>query len=1396
MKKRNGKRILAGFLALLLVLTSFTWDFGGADVAKAEDAATAITATEDSLKINFEDINITELDNSGYTSTRFKSNEALVGEVNRKVSEHWFSGNGVDTLYGDADETTITGKNKGIKSNDITESDTRTIMYTPCSYEDFTVSAEIYYGAFSGIVIGEKNVYPTESNEASSVALFFDNGRIHVMGAVDCGSAKIMRGTKAGIANNGNKVGYKIFNNGSGDEISSKAGNVYTVNVKKTGNHLIVWYSGGTGLMTIKLTDAYKTGAIGIQSRAYDGDNGGFKFLNIEKVHATEHHELDEADITELDNLGYSATLDTTVVNNSVGNAFFSGTSNSSGTLTSANEGLKGTTTEISVSGLNIPYIYENFRLEAEVYSGQLIGVAVGNASSTPRAANMLSTFYNMHAGKIMLQMEGAYSGSWTRVGGAAGAGNNNFQWRPTLNGSAPTDVRDTEYTLVLEVRDGKATLWMEGYDGYVTATLADTYVTEKIALIARHSSDDKGGIKGYTITNLDAGDYADFDNVYLQNLTAAGYTASDCADSELKDKAVSEVWFSGQSNYSTSETNMNNGLKPSDTDGSIDLLNLPEVYDNFRLKATMYHGQVVGVGIGKKGAKLSTTGVDNGGVAIYTNANYVELTGSIDSNTANLTAGTGIRSVDCFYHYIPTDHTTAWNKEKTLVVEMQDGILSVWMEGYAGVLRVRVTDEYVAGNIALIARRHNTSGNPGGGLKDYTIEKLPSANTGTTVDIAGYTDFNHVDTNILYERQFTSTQFATDENYNVVGNANQAVENHWFAGEISDYATDKLVKSGNTGLKPYTSGTASRMTLLNTPYTYEDFRVSTEVYWGAYTGIVLGEKNVFPTTTTDSAVRIYFNSDQIQLVGAGIDPNTAVVSEGATWTPSSTSYIFKPKDYSHEAGKVFELNVEKKNDVLTVWVEGYEGSLSVKTTDTFKQESIALMARNYNSDDGGLKSLTVEALTDVVIPYTAEDFAKCREDKNDDGAYTNMPKYKNYLFAGWFTDAACTKETAVSASTEAVENEVYAKFIPQYVLGVKAQVSAHLTDGKLTEADEKGAVRFLTSIDSVNYKQVGIKATYNKGDGEVTKKTTTRTVYSKLFQTIGDSSAYEEQAFDATVFCGSSKLIKALTLKGIGENLYDMEFKVTPFYKTLDGTIVEGETVVKTVNSGINKAELKNKTALLVGDFIQYGNEDKPANDYKEMAWAGRLERQYGMTTEKVAKSDAATLTNTTVSGADYQIKEQLEATSEDYDFVLLEGGIKDITSETDIDWGTIVEDKNATFCDNTIAGAMQDLIKTAQSKYGNSEIVYLITKSSDASDDAMKAYVDLIKDACRVHGISYVDLSDVTSYDAAGYEKSTPILATHLRKLITGELVDTVYVAEDANNKIINVTFTASAE
>lgn len=1425
---KKGNRVLAMFLAVAMIFTSISWDFGDVKAETSGETTSAITTTDDGVSIDFDNIDVAELDANGYTSTRFKSGEAVSGEVNRPVSEHWFSGEGDDTPYGSVDANTIKTKNIGLKSNDSDSDNTRTFMYTPYSYEDFQVSAEIYYGAWSGIVFGEKNVYPKDEQTATSVAVFFNGGILNIVGSVDISTTKILRGSAANIdkgsAKNGRFLG---FNNGSKTDILGHVGDVYTVNVRKTGDYLFVWISGGAGLIRIKLAETYKTGSIGIQSEYYDLDGGGFNSLKVDKINVDETHILKTQTMEQLDDLGYFASVGSTSLPasqkstslfDSVGRAFYVGTqgkdyTNTSTTLTSGNDGVKTRASGTSIGSLNIPYIYTNFRLKVTMYHGQVIGAALGPDSSTPVTSGTpsgISVYFNSGVVETFGKIDNS------KATGGSKSGTYMYKLTPKdADGNAFTPIRDeTTCTMVIEVKNGILKTWLEGYSGYASMPITDGFSIEKISLIARNkiaSPADKGGFISYTITNLDAGDKADFDNAHLNNLDAAGYTAAKSSEAS-NTGTVSTHWFSGYSDkysYTSETTYANEGLKSVNNDagknGEIRILNTPHAYKNFRLKANVYPGQVLGVQIGLKGkgVQVGSGNPTSGSVSIYINEASIGVFGAIDYASRQLNGANKSKDEAGSLQYIPVGNTEQWGNVRTLIIEVQNGILSVAYADLEHVFRVKLNDSYEPENIAFFARCYCVaSSNAGGGLKGYEIEKLPDTyNIGTTVDLGMHTDFANVNIAKLEEKGFTSTRFDFSD-YSVSGDVDQAVSNHWFAGKLDMASTGVVAASTNQGLKP-NAPVGSSFTVLNTPYTaeagYENYHVSTEVYGGTSAGIVLGEKNTCPSSTSNT-VRIYFNTNnttnQIQIYGGGIDPDSAVVSGGATWSAVfAPTYIFKPaSDFVINEGEIYKLNVEVQNGTLTIWVDGYNGVLSLNTKKTFVNDGIALGAEYYVSS--GLKSLTVKKLSeDIVLPYTADEFATYR---SADGH--TAPTYKHYLFAGWYTDAACndyTKAVPYNALTTDAET-VYAKFVPRYVMTVKAQISAELLDDNLKN-DTTGQIRFATTVDSENYSLAGFKVSYDKdGDGTPTDVySTSKTVWTEL-------TAIGNMTYEPNDFCQISKYFKTCVVKPFEDTYFGMEFEVTPCWRTLDGTYVYGDTVVKTVDQGINTKVLNGKRALLLGDSIQAGN-NTPGEGHLLWGWYQRLEQYYGMDADGVGQK-GWTLTNKETSGR-LQIITQFDLAEQgkEYDFVILEGGVNDVLIDQDnanitIDWGTINEDAAATFTDDNIAGAMQELIVTAKEKYPNAKIVYIINHYFEATEENMERYVAMVKAACRVHDISYVDLSDVEAYpslaplaeenpdyshdgglhpNAAGYELSTPVIANHLRKLVTGEFTKTVYVA-----------------
>ena len=108
-----------------------------------------------------------------------------------------------------------------------------------------------------------------------------------------------------------------------------------------------------------------------------------------------------------------------------------------------------------------------------------------------------------------------------------------------------------------------------------------------------------------------------------------------------------------------------------------------------------------------------------------------------------------------------------------------------------------------------------------------------------------------------------------------------------------------------------------------------------------------------------------------------------------------------------------------------------------------------------------------------AVEEYSTEQFAAYRS-----GDVYTAPTKEGVLFAGWYYDKTCEQNVGQDVKTS--NQNVYAKFVPETVLGVKAQVSANLTDGNASN-DKTAHMRFVTSIDSLRYSNIGFQMSYNK---------------------------------------------------------------------------------------------------------------------------------------------------------------------------------------------------------------------------------------------------------------------------------------------------------------------------
>lgn len=212
--------------------------------------------------------------------------------------------------------------------------------------------------------------------------------------------------------------------------------------------------------------------------------------------------------------------------------------------------------------------------------------------------------------------------------------------------------------------------------------------------------------------------------------------------------------------------------------------------------------------------------------------------------------------------------------------------------------------------------------------------------------------------------------------------------------------------------------------------------------------------------------------------------------------------------------------------------------------------------------------------------PYYFE--AEAVSSYRESGTY---PKEPGYVFAGWYKDAEYTEwidkdETGTSA---------WAKFVEDDVLSVKPQIKLDGNDSLPTTSTD---LRFVTTVDGLDYRRISFYIEKTGGKGEIDAARydeTPRLVYEKLYY-VGDNSKTME--YVPTVFSWQSRYFKAFTIKGIPFEQYSNIIKVTPYWITMDGTIVRGKTLETCV------AEYgKNKSQAVSVDYI--GDDTMPITGF-----------------------------------------------------------------------------------------------------------------------------------------------------------------------------------------------------
>lgn len=199
-------------------------------------------------------------------------------------------------------------------------------------------------------------------------------------------------------------------------------------------------------------------------------------------------------------------------------------------------------------------------------------------------------------------------------------------------------------------------------------------------------------------------------------------------------------------------------------------------------------------------------------------------------------------------------------------------------------------------------------------------------------------------------------------------------------------------------------------------------------------------------------------------------------------------------------------------------------------------------------------------------------------------------PVKKGYVFGGWYTKdshiAISEGDITYDEIGNATNTNVTAKFVPAYVLSVKTQIALDTYQANGTTEDTY--IRLISSVDCLDYNEVGFGIWYNK-----TNEETEGTALSKVYSSIKNNDANGgEPITPANTFGAVSTHFSVLRVSGIAPQHCDKVIYVRPYWITADGTKVEGlSSYVRVMDGYKDNRFISVPVNLLSGENVAAGS-------------------------------------------------------------------------------------------------------------------------------------------------------------------------------------------------------------
>lgn len=217
--------------------------------------------------------------------------------------------------------------------------------------------------------------------------------------------------------------------------------------------------------------------------------------------------------------------------------------------------------------------------------------------------------------------------------------------------------------------------------------------------------------------------------------------------------------------------------------------------------------------------------------------------------------------------------------------------------------------------------------------------------------------------------------------------------------------------------------------------------------------------------------------------------------------------------------------------------VENVESGIANAFVDDAQQENMLVLMNSYFANGAPINPVDEPVQGNIVTVHDGETLYTVAADNN--AVQLDYIGVEGKLFAGWFADEACTVPADLSNITESID--VYAKYVSDSYLGLRYYRNGFFRLRSLT---------LVSAIDGRNYAETGFIV-----NGE-------RISVSDYSTRYGLRSA--RSLFGRGVAKDALVMSCDYAFDGI---TYGARLNVTPYWVTLDGTTVRGETRTLTYN-------------------------------------------------------------------------------------------------------------------------------------------------------------------------------------------------------------------------------------